>query len=138
MVVRTGLDRSRAKGRIRLELQIAPTKPQVQHRWGLEFSLLAQRAFPDDRDSPAGIEQCVPVTPIAFHIGVELRLPEFRARGRGGCVRAAYVSVPEAAVNETHCSKSGKHQVGGAGKFAVMQAISETAGMQCPTQDEFR
>lgn len=135
---RTGSGRCRAIRKIRLELQIVPTQPLVQHRRSFEHSMLAQRAFPYDRDPPAGLEQCESVTSVALHVGVELRLPEFRPRCRGGGVRAACMSVPEAAVNETHCSKSGKHQIGGAGQLANMQTKSETTGMECPTQDEFR
>ena len=125
------------EGKLRLEPSLISAQPLVQSGRDSDMTPFAQRAFPDNCDSPPGSEQLVSVAPVTLDVRVELRLPEFRSSCRGGCVRATSVPVPEAAVNEAHGSKSRKHQIGGAGKLAVVQAESETAGMESPTQDEF-
>ena len=123
--------------KLRLEPSISSAQPPVQLGHEFDGPPLAQRTLPYNCDSPTGCEQLVAIAPVTLHVGVELRLPEFRSRGRGGRVWATCMSVPEAAVDEAHGSESRKHQVGGAGKLALVQAISETAGMESPTQYEF-
>ena len=76
----------------------------------------------------------MPVTPVTLHVGLELCQPEFRPGGRGGRVRAAGMTVPEAPVNETYRSEPPEHQIGGAGKFPVVQAVSQSASMKGLTQ----
>ena len=120
--------------RPRLEFGLAAPQPslQVRHEPGLNF--LAQCAFPYDCDSPAGVEEVMPVTPVTLNVGLELCQPEFRPGGRDGRVRAAGMTVPKAPVNETCRSEPPKHQIGCAGKFAVVQAVSQPASMKGPTQ----
>ena len=127
---------SPSAGNPRLEPLIISAQPVVQRECGPRC-VATQRALPDDCDTPAGIKQVAPVAPITFHVRVELRLPEILSSGRRRRVRATCMSMPEAAVDEAHGSESSKHQVGGAGKLAVVQAESETARMESPTEDEF-
>ena len=127
---------SPSAGKPRLETLSISAQPLVQLECGSEC-VAAQRALPDDCDTQAGIKQAAPSAPIALHVRVELRLPEFLSSGRRRRVRATCMSVPEAAVDEAHGSESSKHQIRGAGKLAVVQAESETARMESPTEDEF-
>ena len=76
----------------------------------------------------------MPVTPVTLHVGLELRQPEFRPGGRDGRVRTAGMTVPEASVNETYRSEPPEHQIGRAGKFPVVQAVSQPASMKGLTQ----
>ena len=121
----------------RLEPPAISTQPLVQLQGGSELPPLAQCAFPDDRDSPAGFEQVASVALVPFHVGKELGTPELLAGGWRGRVRAPGMSVPEAAVHEAHGSESGKHQIGGAGELAVVQAVSETVCVESPAENEF-
>ncbi len=122
---------------MRFERPFNSVQPPVQHQCGLEFTLLPQRAFPDDRHSPSGFEQMVLVAPVSAHVGMELGPPEFLASGRGGGVRAPDVTVPEAAVNEAHGSEPTKHEIGGTREVAVVQAVPQTAGMESTAKNEF-
>ena len=122
---------------MRFERPVTSVQPPVQHQCDLEFSLLPQRAFPDDRHSPSGFEQIVPVAPVPAHVGMELCLPEFLAGGRVGGVRASDVTVPEAAVNEAHGSESTKHEIGGTRELAVVQAVSKIACVESPAKSDF-
>ena len=79
----------------------------------------------------------VPVAPVPAHVGMEFRLPEFLASGRGGGIPAPDVTVPEAAVNEAHGSESTKHKIGSTGKLAVVQAVPQTAGVESPAKSDF-
>ena len=79
----------------------------------------------------------VPVAPVPAHVGLELCVPEFLASGRGGGVRTPDVTVPEAAVNETHGSESTKHEIWGAGELAVVQAVPQTARVESPAESDF-
>ena len=120
----------------RLKPPISSAQPLVQVERDFKLLWLAQCAFPDNCNSPAGLKQFVSVASIALHVGGELRLPEFRARGRCGRVRAPGMSMPKAAVHEAHGAESGKHQIRGAGQLAGVQPVSETAGVESPAQDE--
>ena len=121
----------------RFERPVTTAQPPVQHQCGLEFPSLTQRAFPDDRHSPSGFEQMVTVAPVPTHVVLELCLPEFLASGRGGGVRAPKVTVPEAAVNETHGSESTKHEVRGTRELAVVQPVSQAACVESPAKSDF-
>ena len=127
----------RTGGDARVELEVAPSQPLFQIQRGSEFPPFAQRTFPDDRVSPAGLEQVSAVSPVPLHVGIELVLPEFRACGRCGRVWAPVMSMPEAAVNETHRSESTKHQIGRAGEFSIMQSVSEAKCVESPPESQF-
>ena len=120
----------------RLERLVIPSQPSLKLERGCE-NVVAQCTFPHDCNTPAGIEESASVAPVTLDVGVELRLPEFRPRGRGGRISAMCMPMPEAAVDETHGCESTKHQIGGAGKPSVVQAISESTCVESPAQDEF-
>ena len=120
--------------KVRFERPFNSAQPSVQHQCGLEFTLLPQSAFPDDRHSPSRSEQMALVAPVPAHVGMELGTPEFFASGRCGGVRTPVMTVPEAAVNEAHGSESAKHEVGGTREVAVVQAVPQTACMESPAE----
>ena len=124
-------------GTDRLEFPFTPSKPLLQLQRDPGFVAFAQRTFPDDRDSPACLQQTGTVPSIPFRVGVELALPEFRAGRRGGRVRTTGMAVPEAAVHEADGSELTKDEIGSTRKSAVMQTISQTVGVKSPPQDEF-
>jgi hypothetical protein len=59
-----------------------------------------QSTFPDRDDSPALFLQRFTISPVPFDIAVKLVLPEFGSRGGYGGVPAAFVPMPETAVDE--------------------------------------
>ena len=124
--------------RTRFELRAAPAQPPIQLLCDLDRSPLAQCAFPDDCYSPAGLEQLPSVASVPFSVRIELGSPELLASGRHGRVRAACVSVPEAAVNEAHCTESTKHEVWSSRESPVVQTVSEPTGMDGLAKNEFR
>ena len=121
----------------RVELTAAPSQPLVQLQRDPDSALIAQGAFPYDRDSPAVFEQIESIALVPCHVGVKLGLPEILA-SRWCCrVRAVGMSMPEAAVNEAHRSESTKHQIGSAGEFSIVQTVSEAACVESPAKGEF-
>ena len=141
MCQRTGRDSSvpalHTKGQTDLQFRLDSSQPLFQLQQNPGFNPLAQRAFPDDCNSPACLKQMISVTPVSFHVGMKLGLPELCASGRGCRVRTAGMSMPEAAVNEAYCSKLTKHQIRCAGEFPVVKTISQATSMQSPTESEF-
>ena len=132
------LDFAKGKSALaRVELTAASSQPLVQLQRDPDSALIAQGAFPDDRDSPAGFEQAASVALVPCHVGVKLGLPEILASRWCRRVRTPGMSVPEAAVNETHCSQSTKYQVGSAREFPIVQAVSETTCVEGTAKGEF-
>lgn len=120
------------------ESRFSSPQPLLQPQCDLEINPLAQRTFPDNRDSPASLKQVVSVSSVPFRVGMELGLPELRASSRGCRVRATGVPVPETAVDEAYCSELTKHEIGSAGEFPVMQTVSQATGMKSPAESKFR
>ena len=120
------------------ESRFGSPQPLLQPQRDLEINPLAQRTFPDDRDSPASLKQVVSVSLVSFRVGMKLGLPELRASSRGCRIRATSVPMPETAVNEAYCSELTKHEIGSAGEFPVMQTVSQATGMKGPTESKFR
>ena len=77
------------------------------------------------------------VAPVPAHVAIELGLPEFLPSGGGSRIRTPDVTVPEATVNEAYGTESRKHEIGGTGEFAVVQAVPQTTGMQSPAKGHF-
>ncbi len=123
--------------RTRLELPRVPPQPVFQRHGRPGFTPLSQRAFPDDCDPPADFEQIESIPTITLDIGVKLCQPELLPRGRGIGVGTVGVPVPEAAMHEAHGSEASKHEVRGAGKPPVVQAVSEAASVNSPSKEEF-
>lgn len=118
----------------RLELTVDASEPTIDHCRNRGRARSAQRTFPDGPYPPARIQETPSGAPIPLHVLVELALPELSASGWRRRVGATGMSMPEAAMHEAHRSKPAKHQVGSPGKLPVMQAVSETAGMESPTK----
>src|SRR3546814_14063556 len=56
------------------------------------------------------------MAPVASDISLEFLPPEIFIGPGSGCVAAAFMSVPEAAMDEHHCFALREHKVGGAGQ----------------------
>lgn len=69
-------DAFRIGGEARIELPITSSQPSLQPECNSSFDLLAQCAFPDDCDSPAGAEQVSSIALITLNIGVKFAPPE--------------------------------------------------------------
>lgn len=87
-----------------------------------------QGAFPDDSHAPAESMEHFRMAPVASDVSLEFLLPELFIGPGSGCVAAAFMSVPEAAVDEHHCSALREYKVGGAGQSPHMKSISKTPG----------
>ena len=121
----------------RVELTAASSQPLVQLQRDPDPTLVAQGAFPDDCDSPAGFEQIVSVALVPCYVDVKLGLPEILASCRCRRVGTASMSVPETAVNEAHRPEPTKHQIGSAGEFPIVQAVSEAPCVESPAKGKF-
>ena len=120
-----------------LELPVASSQPLVQLLGGSGFAPLSQCTFPDDRDPPARFEQIESVPTIPLDVGIELGLPELRARGRSVGVGAVGVPVPETAVNKAHRSEPPEYEIRCARKLSIVQSVSETEGVESASEEEF-
>ena len=76
--------------------------------------------------------------PIAIDISLEFLSPEILIRPGSGCVSAAFVSVPEATVDEHHRPVLREHKVGGAGQLPHMKSISKPSGEKKRAKCSFR
>ena len=119
------------------ERPVISVQPLIQHHCDPESSLPPQCALPDDRHSPPGFEQIMPVAPVTAHVFLKLGLPEFLASCRGRGVWTPVVTVPEAAMNETHGSESTEHEIGSAREFAVVQSVPQAACVESLAESNF-
>ena len=133
-----GFEPRRGRGRTRVELEGTSAQPAFQLlRDDIRCGLLAQGAFPDGCDSPAGLEQIALVAPVPFRVRIELGLPELLARSRCGRVRAVGVPVPEAAVHQADGAESAEHEVGSSREFPIVQTVSKSPGVDGSTKSDF-
>ena len=73
---------------------------------------------------------------VAFLVAVDLSLPELAiALGRYK-VFAAFVTVPEAAVDEDDCLVFAQYYVGGAGQALDVYAVAVAMGVQIATHNQ--
>lgn len=142
-----GSDRDRAVGEesgfqfvlaADLELGVGLPEPVMQRTRDRRRSVLLEGALPDDSGSPPCRKQRYTVGSIASHVGIELRRPEGYAGGRGRCVRAATVTMPEAPVDKTDGLEPREDDVGCAGEPAIMQPVAETTGVEGATKGHLR
>ena len=68
----------------------------------------------------------------------KLGLPEVLARLWRRGVSAAFMAMPEAAVDEADCVVLGKDEVGPAGQALPVKSVPEAAGMEGLTQNQLR
>ncbi len=90
----------------------------MQPRFNQSRSVLGrmlQRALPDGGYTPAKSIERPHVSSVAHDITQELPLPELFIGPRCGGVAAAFVSMPEAAVDEHYRPVLREHKIGGAG-----------------------
>ena len=99
---------------------------------------MLQRALPDSGHTPAKSPECLHVSPVAINIAQEFPLPELFVGPRGGGIAATFVPMPEAAMDEHHCSALREHKVGGAGQPPHMKSISKTPGEKKGAKYPFR
>lgn len=97
-----------------------------------------QGALPDDRHAPAESMEHLRMAPVASDISLEFLPPEIFIGPGSGCVAAAFMSMPEAAVDENHRTVLRKHKVRGAGQLSDMKSISESPGEKKGAKYPFR
>lgn len=97
-----------------------------------------QGALPDDRYPPAEGTERLRMTPVASGVVPEFPAPEIFVGLGSGCVAAAFVSVPEAAMDEHHRSPPREYKIGAARQSPDMQSISQTPGEKTRAKYPFR
>ena len=105
---------------------------------GRNTSLGAQRAFPDRRNPPAGLQQSGSNGTVPLYICTELQHPELRACCRSACVTAARMPMPEAPVHEDDGPVFRQHKIRLARYALGMEAISEAQRVQGTPEGQFR
>ena len=79
---------------------------------------------------PAEAGEGLIVTVVALAVALYLRAPEVHVGLGEAEVAAAFVAVPEAAVDEDACAVLAQDDVGMAGQTTVVEPVAETAGVQ--------
>ena len=87
-----------------------------------------QGALPDGGHTPAKSPKRLHVSPVTIDISLELLLPELLVGSGCGGIATAFVSMPEAAVDEYYRSVLREHEVRGSGQLSDMKPISESPG----------
>lgn len=99
---------------------------------------MLQRALPNDGYAPAKSSKRLLVSPVSSDIAQELPLPElFVGPGCSG-EAAAFVTMPEAAVDEHHRSVFWEHKVWGAGQLSDMKSIAKSLSEKKGAKGPFR
>ena len=120
-----------------LVLKGAALKPLRQGSHRYETRVAAECAFPNSSDAPTGFKELTLGTAVALHIVVELRLPEFRPCRWGRRIRAPFMAVPEAAVNEANRAVPTQDKVRGPGHTANVESEAEPLCVKCASKDKF-
>lgn len=102
------------------------------------FDRVLQSALPDDGHSPAKCAEHLCMAPVASDILLEFLPPEVLIALGGGCVAAAFMSVPETAVDEYHRPVLWKHKIWGARQRSHMKSIPKPFGEKNGTKHPFR
>ena len=95
-------------------------------------------AFPDDNDMPASLFQRGLFFFIAFNVALEFLRPEFHVGFRHCGDFAAFMAMPEAAVDENHRMPFGQNDIGMSGQLRGMEAIAKAQHVQMMAHDHFR
>lgn len=93
-----------------LAIRVEPGRKGVDRSRNL--ILFSKGAFPDCGHAPSRVHQRCLDGAVAQNIRFELGLPELGARGRRGGVAAAFVPMPEAAMDEDDGAIPGHYQIG--------------------------
>ena len=89
-----------------------------------------EAALPDDYGVPAEAGEGLVVTAVALAVALYLRAPEVYVGLGEAEVAAAFVAVPEAAVDEDTGAVLAQDDVGVAGQARVIEPVAEAAGVQ--------
>ena len=89
-----------------------------------------EAALPDDYRVPAETGEGLIVAVVALAVAFYLRAPEVHVGLGEAEVAAAFVAVPEAAVDEDACAVLAQDDVGVAGQARMVEPVAETAGVQ--------
>lgn len=89
-----------------------------------------EAALPDDYRVPAEAGEGLVVTAVALAVALYLRAPEVDVGLGEAEVAAAFVAVPEAAVDEDTGAVLAKDDVGVAGQARMVEPVPEAAGVQ--------
>lgn len=95
-------------------------------------------AFPDDSYVPPLLSEFTLIFPISFNSAFEFGQPVFLPAGRGRCMRAALMAMPEAAMNENRNVVFWKHDIRFPGQVVAMQAKPEAKLVEKGTDPLFR
>jgi len=87
-----------------------------------------QGAFPDDSHAPVKSAEHLRMAPVAIDIPLEFLPPEILIVNGSGCIAAAFVSVPEAAVDKHHRPVLREHKIGGTWQLPHMKSIAKPSG----------
>ena len=101
--------------------------------------VILKLAFPNGRNPPASTDESFFTTLVALDILSKFLLPEFSIRLRGGGISAAFMAMPETAMNEDCSSVLGENNVRLAWKvLPLSKRIAEAIGMQKSPDEKFR
>lgn len=89
-----------------------------------------EAALPDDYGVPAEAGEGLVVTAVALAVALYLRAPEVDVGLGEAEVAAAFVAVPEAAVDEDAGAVLAQDDVGVAGQARMVEPVAESAGVQ--------
>ena len=88
-----------------------------------------QGALPDDRHAPAESMEHLRMAPVASDISLEFLPPEIFIGPGSGCVAAAFMSVPEAAMDEQGDSILRKNEIWTARQMSTVQPETQSQRM---------
>ena len=94
--------------------------------------------FPYDDNMPAGLLQRGLFFFIAFNVALEFLRPEFHVGFRHCGDFAAFMAMPEAAVDENHRMPFGQNDIGMSGQLRGMEAIAKAQHVQMMTHEQLR
>lgn len=99
---------------------------------------LLERTLPDDGYTPPEIAKRCYVTGVPVDISLQLFPPKVCICPWCGCISAALVPMPKAAMNEHHSPVLREHEVRGAGKASNMQPVAEPTGKKMGAKHPLR
>ncbi|GHE20129.1 hypothetical protein GCM10017767_06500 [Halomonas urumqiensis] len=99
---------------------------------------MLQATFPYHQNPPAGFDQLGLLTSVSFNVSDELPSPEILAGGRRGSIEAAFVPVPEAAMDEDNQAMLRKNEIRLTGQVLPVKPEAKTTGMKIAPYSHFR
>ena len=102
------------------------------------LSVIADSAFPYDRDPPTGIDQGNDSRLVPDLIASQLLVPELGSGFGEAEEAAARMAMPEAAMHEDNSVPFRQHQIWFAGEVRRVQPVSEASPPQLCSHSQFR